>query len=207
MNRKYVLAAFAFLMLAAISICAQQPAAQPSPRPTGPQTSATIPDGKIAFIYSDDFRDAKTGIARYNVLMSSLAAEFAEKQREMNDLAGRMKQLQDEIARMQAGGVPVAPAQIQAKSDQYEQLKKDYQRKGEDGQALYKKRHDEVMEPLNQAIAKALDAYAKSHGISVLIDGSQVPVIYIADGIDITRPFINDFNSKNPVPAATPTRP
>lgn len=207
MNRKHVVTAFIFLMLATVSICAQQPGAQPSPRPTGPQTSVAIPDGKIALIYSEDFRDAKTGIARYNALMNSLALEFGPKQKDLNDLAIRMQQLQDEITKLQTGAVPVAPAQIQAKTDQYDQMKKDYQRKGEDGQALYKKRHDEVMEPLNQDIAKALEAYAKSHGITVLIDGSQVPLVYIADGIDITRAFINDFNSKNPVPAAAPTRP
>jgi hypothetical protein len=36
----------------------------------------------------------------------------------------------------------------------------------------------------------------------VIVDGSQVPVVYAADSIDITRAFITDFNSKNPATAS-----
>ena len=97
----------------------------------------------------------------------------------------------------------MAPDQIRTKSDQVEQLKKEYQRRGEDAQAAYKKRHDEVMTPLNDDINKALTAYAKAHSISVIIDATQVPMIYVDDRVDITRAFINEFNSKNPATAAT----
>ena len=38
--------------------------------------------------------------------------------------------------------------------------------------------------------------------VNVIIDGSQVPLVYAADALDITRPFINDFNSKNPATAS-----
>ena len=55
---------------------------------------------------------------------------------------------------------------------------------------------------MQEEIAKALEAYAKQHSINVLIDGSQVPLVYAADSIDITRAFINDFNGKNPATAA-----
>jgi hypothetical protein len=45
----------------------------------------------------------------------------------------------------------------------------------------------------------------KAHNINIILDGSQVPLAYVADSLDITRAFINDFNSKNPVTAsATP---
>ena len=49
---------------------------------------------------------------------------------------------------------------------------------------------------------KSLEAFAKQRGITVLIDGSQVPVVYAADSIDVTRAFINDFNGKNPATAS-----
>ena len=40
----------------------------------------------------------------------------------------------------------------------------------------------------------------------MIIDAAQVPLLYIADSIDITRAFITEFNSKNPVTAsASPT--
>ena len=40
-----------------------------------------------------------------------------------------------------------------------------------------------------------------------IIDAAQVPLLYAADSIDITRAFIAEFNSKNPVTAATTTTP
>jgi Skp family chaperone for outer membrane proteins len=59
---------------------------------------------------------------------------------------------------------------------------------------------------LQQDIGKALETFAKARGITVIVDGSQVPVVYAADSIDITRAFITEFNSKNPATASV-TRP
>ena len=86
-----------------------------------------------------------------------------------------------------------------------EQLKKDIQRKAEDAQAAYNRRRQELFMPLQEEIGKALEVFAKARGINVIIDGAQVPLLYAAESIDITRAFIADFNSKNPVTAATTT--
>ena len=56
---------------------------------------------------------------------------------------------------------------------------------------------------MQDEIGKALEAFAKARGINVIIDAAQVPLLYAADSIDITRAFITEFNSKNPVTAAT----
>jgi ABC-type dipeptide/oligopeptide/nickel transport system permease component len=59
---------------------------------------------------------------------------------------------------------------------------------------------------LQQDITKALDAFAKARGITMVLDGSQLQGIYTSDtSIDITRAFINDFNSKNPATASVTT--
>jgi hypothetical protein len=40
----------------------------------------------------------------------------------------------------------------------------------------------------------------------VIVDAAQVPLLYVADTVDITRAFITEFNSKNPATAsASPT--
>ena len=58
---------------------------------------------------------------------------------------------------------------------------------------------------MQDELGKALEAFAKARGINVIIDAAQVPLLYAADSIDITRAFITEFNSKNPVAAsATP---
>jgi len=94
------------------------------------------------------------------------------------------------------------PNAIRVKRDQLNQLNTDFKRKGEDAEAAYAKRRQEIFLPLQTDIGKALEVFAKARGITVIVDGSQVPVVYAADNIDITRAFIADFNSKNPATAA-----
>lgn len=175
-------------------------------RPAAPagasSAQGTVPESKIALVYTEEFLDPKTGIAKFTSLIATLNREFQPRQTELQQIQEKMKQLTIEINQAQAASSVVDPKSVQAKIDQLDQLKKDATRKGEDGEALFTKRRKDLFEPVQKEIAGALEVYAKSHNINVLIDGSQVPLVYAADSIDITRAFINDFNSKNPATAA-----
>jgi outer membrane protein len=159
-----------------------------------------IPQSRIAIIYSDAFLDGKTGIARYGSLVDSLNREFQPRQADLQTLQQKILALTDEITKTAA---VADPRTIAMKQDQVEQMKKDYQRKGEDAQAAYDRRRKEVFTPLQDDIGKALEVYAKAHNINIIIDISQVPLVYAANALDITRAFINDFNNKNPVTTST----
>jgi Skp family chaperone for outer membrane proteins len=197
--------AFAFVLALSVSPAFGQPRpAAAAPAQTSAQGSATVPESKIALIYSDMFLDAKTGIGRFNTLVGNLNREFQPRQTELQGLQQRIQALTDDITKT----APVAdPKTLQSKQEQLDQMKKEFQRKGEDAQAAYDKRRKEMFTPLQDDIGKALEIYAKAHNINVIIDGSQVPLVYAADTLDITRAFINDFNSKNPATAAVTTPP
>jgi len=193
-------AAVAVLTVAAFCVSAQQKPATPAAGPaTAPQTNVAVPDSKMAMIYSDAFLDQKTGIARFNTLLSTLNREFQPRQAELQGLQTKITTLTKEIEDTQSVADPNA---IRQKRDQLTQLTTEFKRKGEDAEAAYNKRRQEIFLPLQQDIGKALEAFAKARGITVIVDGSQVPVVYAADSIDITRAFINDFNSKNPATAS-----
>ena len=82
-------------------------------------------------------------------------------------------------------------------------MKRDFQRKGEDAQAAYQKRLQEVIGPVYEEIGKALDVYAKAHGITLILDVTKVQgIVSASDSLDITKAFITEFNSKNPATAA-----
>jgi Skp family chaperone for outer membrane proteins len=190
-----LIAAFAFVLALAVSpVLAQPRPAAPAPA----QSAANVPESKIALIYSDAFLDAKTGIGRFTTLITNLNREFQPRQTELQTLQGRIQTLTDEITKTQA---VANPKDIALKQEQLDQAKKDFQRKGEDAQTAYNKKRTEMFSPLQEDIGKALEAYAKAHNINVIIDGSQVPLVYAADALDITRAFINEFNSKNPATA------
>ena len=189
--------------VAAVSALAQtRPAAPTAAPPATQQAAVVVPDSKMAMIYSDAFLDPKTGIARFNSLLTTLNREFQPRQTELQNLQTRINTLTKEINDTQAVAAPDA---IRQKRDQVEQLNTELKRKAEDAEAAYNKRRSDIFTPLQQDIGKALEVFAKARGITVIVDGSQVPVVYAADSIDITRAFINEFNSKNPATAAVTT--
>jgi outer membrane protein len=192
----------AVLAIAAASASAQQRAAAPATAPATQQATVAVPDSKIAMIYSDAFMDPKTGIAKFNTLLSTLNREFQPRQTELQGLQTRINTLTKEINDTQS---VADPNTIRQKRDQLDQLNTEFKRKGEDAEAAYTKRRQDIFLPLQQDIGKALEAFAKARGITVIVDGSQVPVVYAAESIDITRAFINEFNSKNPATAAVTT--
>ncbi|HEX5875058.1 MAG TPA: OmpH family outer membrane protein [Pyrinomonadaceae bacterium] len=201
-------AAAALLTASAFAVSAQQqnpqrPANPAAPPATAPQTVA-VPDSKMAMIYSDAFLDPKTGIARFNSVMATLNREFQPRQAELQGLQTKIQTLTKEIEDTQTVADPNA---IRQKRDQLAQLSTDFKRRGEDAEAAYAKRRQEIFLPLQQDIGKALEAFAKARGITVIVDGSQVPFVYAADNIDITRAFIAEFNTKNPATAAATPAP
>jgi outer membrane protein len=193
-------------LMLAVSGYAQRPAGQPIPtaaptRPAGQQT----PVSKMAVIVSDQFLDPKKGIFKFATLVTKLNGEFQKVKDDLNQMQQRAQALEAEISKLQSApaGTPIDSKSIQAKSDQLDQLKKEIQRKAEDAQQAFTKRQGELFAPLQDEIGKALEVFAKAHNINLVIDAARVPIIYATDSMDITQAFINEFNSKNPVTAAT----
>ncbi len=196
-------------MAFAVSVSAQRPAApgaaqpSPSPAPSAP-ASVALPMSKMAVIYTDQFLDAKTGIAKFSSVVTRLNGEFKQLKDEIDGMQARGAALEAEVNKLQNApeGTPIDQKSLQAKIDQLDQLKKDTQRKAEDAQAAYNKRRQQLFNPLQIEIGTALEAFAKARGINVIIDAAQVPLLYAAESIDITRAFITEFNSKNPATAS-----
>jgi Skp family chaperone for outer membrane proteins len=202
-----------FRATAAVAFCAAISvglvrAQQPRPGTTTPGTSATgapvqavnVPDTKIALVNSDEFNDPKTGIVRLVNAMNRVEKEFEPKKVEMQNLQQQIDKATADLAKVQAMQTPVVNQQQQDKIDQ---MKKDFQRKGEDAQAAYQKRLQEVLGPVFDDIGKALDTYAKAHGITLVLDVTKVQgIVSASDSLDITKAFIVEFNAKNPATAA-----
>lgn len=203
-SRCFFTLAVTLILFGATSVFAQPPATQTKPVPS--TAAVDVPKGKVAIIFSAVFQDQKQGIAKFTVLLNRLNGEFQKLQDDLNQTAKTINALQEEIKKLQQSTAPVDPKSVQAKVDQLDQMKKDYQRKGEDGQEAYKQRRLALFGPLQEEVGKALDVYAKSRGVTLVIDASQTEgILYAAEIIDITRAFISDYNSKNPATASVTT--
>ncbi|HYV24263.1 MAG TPA: OmpH family outer membrane protein [Pyrinomonadaceae bacterium] len=195
------IAAVAFVAAISASVLAQtRPAGTPATSAAPTQTTANVPDSKIALVDTDAFLDEKQGITKLVTAAKAVEAEFQPRRTELQTLQQQIDKATADLQKVQAVQDPKLSAQQQDKIDT---MKKDLQRKGEDAQAAYQKRLQDKLGPVYEDIGKALDAYAKAHGITMVLDVTKIQGIVSADGsLDITKAFIVEFNSKNPATAA-----
>jgi outer membrane protein len=195
------IAAVAFVAAISASVFAQtRPAGTPATSAAPTQTTANVPDSKIALVDTDAFLDEKQGITKLVTAAKAVEAEFQPRRTELQTLQQQIDKATADLQKVQAVQDPKLSAQQQDKIDT---MKKDLQRKGEDAQAAYQKRLQDKLGPVYEDIGKALDAYAKAHGITMVLDVTKIQGIVSADGsLDITKAFIVEFNSKNPATAA-----
>jgi outer membrane protein len=193
--------AAAFLAALSVgSVQAQQPRPGTATPTTGAAPAVNVPETKIALVNSDEFNDEKGGIVRLVVAMKKVDNEFGPRRTELQTLQAQTEKATADLAKVG----PMQSALInQQQQEKIDQMKKDFQRKGEDAQAAYQKRLQEVIGPVYEDIGKALDAYAKAHGITLILDVTKVQgIVSASDSLDITKAFITEFNSKNPATAA-----
>jgi Skp family chaperone for outer membrane proteins len=193
------IAAVAFFAVITVGSVHAQPRTT-TPAPTSAPVTGNMPDAKIALVNTDDFADEKTGIVRLVAAMKRVDAEFQPRRTE---LQGLQQQIEKATADLNKAAPVQDPKVTAQQNEKIEQMKKDYQRKGEDAQASYQKRLQEVLGPVYEDIGKALDAYAKAHGITLILDVTKIQgIVSASESLDITRAFITEFNRKNPATAS-----
>jgi Skp family chaperone for outer membrane proteins len=194
------IAAVAFFAAISAGSALGQPKPTTSPVTTAPAQTAALPEAKIALVDTDEFLNEKTGITRLVAAAKKVESEFQPRQTELRNL---QQQIDKATADLQKAA-PVQDAKVSAQQqDKIDQMKKDLQRKGEDAQAAYQKRLQDMLGPVYEDIGKALDVYAKARGITLILDVTKIQgILSASESLDITRPFIADFNSKNPATAS-----
>lgn len=200
-----IFAATLMTAAAALAVNAQPAATRPAATtPAAPAASAPLGEAKIALIDTGAFADEKQGIARMIAAVKRVETQFQPVRTDLQNMRSNLERLTKEIRDTQ--GV-AAPDAIAKKTEQAEALDKEIKRKGEDAQTNYQKAMRDALQPVQTDILKALEAYAKGRGITVIIDAAQVPILYATPNMDITAAFIADYNQRNPATASTAPAP
>jgi Skp family chaperone for outer membrane proteins len=200
MNKLRFAAAAAVLMVLPTVTAFAQGTPKPVP-PAGGGAAATagpIPATKIAVVNTEAFADEKLGIRRLVNMINEVKREFAPRSTELQQMQTRIKAVADEISK---GGTADVMRKRQEEGDG---LQRTYKFKAEEAQAAYEKRLKERAGPVFEDIGNALDAYAKQHGITLLLDASKMgaSLLWVNENVDLTIAFINEYNSRNPVAAS-----
>ncbi len=188
---------YTFVTVAALASCfAMSAAAQP------PATAATptAPAGpaKIAVI---GFQEAVAGTNDFQRRFADLQKKYEPKRQELKTLNDQITSLQKEL---QAQSATLSDADRATKAKLLDDKQKDLKRAGEDAQTDYQQDMQQTFGAVASKVAESLDAYAKEHGYSVVLDGGnqQLPVvIYANPAVDITKAVVEAYNVKSGIPA------
>ncbi len=194
------MAAIAFFAAVSASSVFAQPKPAGTPAPTAPAQTGNLPETKIALVDTDEFLNEKTGIVRLVAAAKKVEAEFQPRRTELQGIQAEIDKLTANLQKAAPVQDPKVSAQQQ---DAIDQKKKELQRKGEDAQSAYQQRLQAMLGPVYDEIGKALDVYAKAHGITLILDVTKIQgIVSASEQLDITKPFISEFNSKNPATAS-----
>ena len=174
---------------------------QTQTRPAGPQTVPASSSASVAVIDSSYFGEDKVGITRVTNAMTQIETKYQPLRTELRGMSDRLKTMQADIQKKRT----IQDAKLtQQQLEEAQRLELQIKRKTEDAQANYQKDTVAALEPIQKEIGEALIAYAKSKGISVLIDVNRVPVVYASATVNITKDFITEYNRTHPATGARP---
>jgi outer membrane protein len=187
-----------FVTVAALASClAMNAVAQPAA--TAPAaTAAPAGPAKIAVV---GFQEAVAQTNDFQRRFADLQKKYEPKRQEIKTLNDQITSLQKEL---QAQSATLTDADRATKAKLLDDKQKDLKRSGEDAQTDYQQDMQQTFGAVASKVAETLDAYAKEHGYTVVLDGGnqQLPVvIYANPAVDITKAVVEAYNVKSGIPA------
>ena len=165
------------------------------------QPNKSARPANIAVIDTVAFTDQKLGINRMSSAMRQLQAKYEPLRVELVGMRNRLEAMRFDIQQNKGIQQPRLIAQQTAEADRLDlQIK----RKAEEAEANYNRDRLATIAPLLKDVTNALSAYAEAKGITLLFDMNQVPVLFSAPHVNITRDFIAEYNRTHPVTGARP---
>jgi Skp family chaperone for outer membrane proteins len=76
-----------------------------------------------------------------------------------------------------------------------------FKRMQDDDQSDWQADNQDAVQRIGQKMIKVIDSYAQKNGFTLVLDDGQLPVYYVAKGIDITEPIIKLYDQTNPAAA------
>jgi outer membrane protein len=196
LTKNYIL--YPALALCAVTLAHAQTGAT-APNPGGP-----VPN-KVGIIHIQNaIISTKDGQKAANELQT----KFAPKKSELEKKQSTIAQLQDQLRK---GSNTMSEDAKQKLVREIDQNTKSLNRETEDAQAELDQEQNRIYAELGQRIVAVLERYGKENGYAVILDVSspQTPVMYAANGTDITQDIIALYDKNSPaaasaVPAVAP---
>ncbi len=161
--------------------------------------TAAAPPTKVGIIH---IQNAIVSTKDGQKAAADLTAKFAPKKSDLEKKQSSIAQLQDQLRK---GGNTMSDEAKEKLMREIDQTTKALNRESEDANAELDQAQNKIMQELGQRLMAVIIKYARDNAYAVILDVSsqQTPVLYAADGIDITQDIIALYD-KN-APSSTPS--
>ena len=137
--------------------------------------------------------------------------DFGDIQKKFAPKEAALKALSDEIdnltKQLQTQGASLSQAEQANKAKVIDDKKKQLDRDSEDARNDFQADIQEMYNALASKVYDVMSSYAEQQGFTLVLDISQqqTPVLFSANGTNITKQVIDAYNLKSGVPAPPPT--
>lgn len=135
-----------------------------------------------------------------------LEGKSAPKKKELEKLQGEIQGMRDKLSKLSSVG---SEDQKQTLMRDIDQRTKSFNRQVEDAQAELDQEQGRILNELGGKLLAVLDKYARDNAYAVILDVSaqNTPVLFAANGIDVTEDVVTLYDRNAPAAAAAPAGP
>jgi len=139
---------------------------------------------------------------------ADLQARFEPRRKEFEKRQGEIAGLQEQFRKAGTAGSDELKARLTRDIDQ---RTKALNRDTEDAQAEWDQEQQKVLNEIGGRLMQVIDKHARDNAYTIILDVSspQTPVLYIANGIDLTNDIVKvyDANAPSSIPAPSAAKP
>ncbi len=189
--------AITFLLASGLVLSATaQPAAAAATAPV----AASAPAAKIAVI-AFQVAVAQTNEGQRD--FADLEKKFEPRREQLEALSN---EIDTETKQLQAQGSTLTDVERANRSRDIQNKQTELKRSAQDAQSDYQTAMQNLYTSLAAKVYDVMEAYAKTHGYTLVLDISQQqsPVLYATNDTNITKAVIDAYNLKSGIPAPPP---
>lgn len=161
------------------------------------QDPSTGTSGKIGVI---NIQQAIASTTEGKAALGELQKKYEPKRLELQKRQDEISSLTDQLQKQSATLSDDERSRLTRDLDDKQRV---FKRMQEDDQSDWQADNQDAVTRIGQKMVKVINDYAQKNGFSLVIDDSQLPVYYVAQGADITEPIVKLYDQANPASASS----
>ena len=152
--------------------------------------------GRIGVI---NIQEAIVGTAEGKKALAEIQKRYEPRRNDLQRQEQEITALQDQLQKQVNTLSDEEKLRLQRQLDEKQRL---FKRAQEDAQTDYQNDNQEAIRRIGQKMVRVINDYAKQNGFALVVDDSQLPVYFVAQGNELTEVIMKLYDAANPAASA-----